>query len=92
MRAPFKLHLSGANIHSSVNNLRPWIERDIEQAQTCPVDDMLQLFLQRVSRRPEAKQPDLLQKCLKEVVRVLNKTPAADRFHPSRIKEALDSL
>ncbi|OJA10728.1 hypothetical protein AZE42_13150 [Rhizopogon vesiculosus] len=53
---------------------------------------MLQLFLQRVCCKPETEQPDLLQKCLKEVVRVLNKKPDAERFHPSGIKAALDSF
>ena len=73
----------------SVKKVFPWIERDIELAQTCLVDDMLRVFLQRASDNPNTEQPDLLATCLKKVVRVLSAASSAGDFHPSRIKEHL---
>lgn len=80
---------SGPSKHA-VTILMP-TEHDIEQAEMYPENDMLQPFLQHASRKPEAKQPNLLHKYIKRVVRIFNKTPTVERFHPSRM-EALDSL
>ena len=78
------------NIHARVDKVRPWIEGDIGQAQQCPIDNMLRVLLQRASRTPNAEQHDLLDKCLKQVVRLLNETPAGGDYHPSRIREHLN--
>ncbi|KIK33245.1 hypothetical protein CY34DRAFT_720533 [Suillus luteus UH-Slu-Lm8-n1] len=55
-----------------IREIRPWIERDIEQAKQCKADAMLQALLQRASCTPKTKQPKLLQKCLKAVLPVCN--------------------
>ncbi|KAG1893857.1 uncharacterized protein F5891DRAFT_743724 [Suillus fuscotomentosus] len=58
-----------------VKEVRPWIQRDIEQAKQCKADAMLQALLQRASCAPcapKTKQPELLQKCLKGVLPVCN--------------------
>ncbi|KAG2096096.1 uncharacterized protein F5147DRAFT_778458 [Suillus discolor] len=55
-----------------VNEVRPWIRRDIEQAKQCKADAMLQALLQHASCAPETKQPELLQKCQKGVLPVCN--------------------
>ncbi|KAG1804415.1 uncharacterized protein BJ212DRAFT_1486696 [Suillus subaureus] len=62
-----------ARISAWVNKVRPWIQRDIEQAKECKADAMLQALLQHASSTPETtKQPELLQKCLKAVLPVCN--------------------
>ncbi|OJA09990.1 hypothetical protein AZE42_03830, partial [Rhizopogon vesiculosus] len=55
-----------------MENLRPWIERDIEQAQTCHADAMLSALLQRASNNPQTEQPQLLDMCLAAVVGLCN--------------------
>ena len=51
---------------------------------------MFRVFLQRASRTPKAGQLDLLEKCLKQVVLLLNETPAEGDYRPSRIRECLN--
>ncbi|KAG0706458.1 hypothetical protein DFH29DRAFT_1022318 [Suillus ampliporus] len=86
-------HISLVGVH--VDEIRPWIQRDIRQAEKCPVDAMLQVLLQRASLDPKTKQPDLLKRCLKAVLPVCNGRAEAavnDKdLHSSHIKEALDS-
>ncbi|KAG0706490.1 hypothetical protein DFH29DRAFT_845929 [Suillus ampliporus] len=85
-------HISLVGVH--VDQIRPWIQRDIQQAEKCPVDAMLQVLLQRASLDPKTKQPDLLKRCLKAVLPVCNghaKAAVNDKdLHSSHIKEALD--
>ncbi|KAG0699555.1 hypothetical protein DFH29DRAFT_1070617 [Suillus ampliporus] len=78
-----------------VEKIRPWIQRDIEQAKTCPVDAMLQVLLQRASIDHKTEQPGLLERCLEAVLPVCNgrvKCAGKDepKLHSSRIKKALD--
>ncbi|KAG0699558.1 hypothetical protein DFH29DRAFT_42328 [Suillus ampliporus] len=89
-------HMSLVDIDIEVEQIRPWIQRDIEQAKTCPVDAMLQVLLQRASLDRKTQQPGLLHKCLEAVLPVCNgrvkcavKNQAT--LHPSKIKEALES-
>ncbi|KAG0699023.1 hypothetical protein DFH29DRAFT_68633 [Suillus ampliporus] len=86
-------HISLVGVH--VDQIRPWIQRDIQQAEKCPVDAMLQVLLQRASLDPKTKQPDLLKRCLKAVLPVCNghaKAAVNDKdLHSSHIKEALDT-
>ncbi|KAG0699553.1 hypothetical protein DFH29DRAFT_1014269 [Suillus ampliporus] len=87
-------HISLVGIE--VEQIRPWIQRDIAQAKTCPVDAMLQVLLQRASLDRKTQQPDLLQKCLEAVLPVCNgrvKCAGKDQatLHSSKIKEALES-
>ncbi|KAG2120529.1 uncharacterized protein F5147DRAFT_831813 [Suillus discolor] len=72
-----------------VKEVRPWIQRDIEQAKQCKVDAMLQALLQRASCAPETKQPELLQKCLKGVLPVCNGQVSAGGISSSGIGTAL---
>ncbi|KAG0695565.1 hypothetical protein DFH29DRAFT_1083311 [Suillus ampliporus] len=79
-----------------LNMFRPWIQRDIERTETCKVDAMLQVLLQRASLDPEIKQPDLLPRCLDAVLDVCNgkTTPPGknpdNKLHSLRIKKALE--
>ncbi|KAG2096097.1 uncharacterized protein F5147DRAFT_778460 [Suillus discolor] len=72
-----------------VKEIRPWIQRDIEQAKQCKADAMLQALLQRASCAPETKQPELLQKCLKGVLPVCNGQVSAGGISSSGIEIAL---
>ncbi|KAG2096090.1 uncharacterized protein F5147DRAFT_641739 [Suillus discolor] len=72
-----------------VKEVRPWIQRDIEQAKQCKADAMLQALLQRASCTPETKQPELLQKCLKGVLSVCNGQVSAGGISSSGIETAL---
>ncbi|KAG2114188.1 uncharacterized protein F5147DRAFT_607426 [Suillus discolor] len=72
-----------------VKEIRPWIQRDIEQAKQCKADAMLQALLQRASCAPETKQPELLQKCLKAVLPVCNGQVSAGGIYSSGIETAL---
>ncbi|KAG1796282.1 uncharacterized protein HD556DRAFT_292111 [Suillus plorans] len=72
-----------------VKEVWPWIQRDIEQAKQCKADAMLQALLQRASCTPETKQPELLQKCLKEVLPVCNGQVSAGGISSSGIETAL---
>ena len=82
------------DLHARVDQIRPWIQRDIEQFQTCQVDVMLQTFLQRASRDPENQQSDLLARCLKAVLPVCNGRAKSDgndrKLHSSNIKGLLE--
>ncbi|KAG2134881.1 uncharacterized protein EDB93DRAFT_835296 [Suillus bovinus] len=73
-----------------VKEVRPWIQRDIEQAKQCKADAMLQALLQRASCAPETKQPELLQKCLKAVLPVCNGDVSAGGMSSSGIETALN--
>ncbi|KAG2352680.1 hypothetical protein BDR07DRAFT_1615549 [Suillus spraguei] len=72
-----------------VKEVRPWIQRDIQQAKQCKADAMLQALLQRASCAPETKQPELLQKCLKKVLPVCNGQVSAGSTHSSGVGTAL---
>ncbi|KAG2032563.1 hypothetical protein BDR03DRAFT_1094849 [Suillus americanus] len=72
-----------------VKEVRPWIQRDIEQSKQCKVDAMLQALLQRASCAPETKQPELLQKCLKAVLPVCNGEVSAGGIYSSGVETAL---
>ncbi|KAG1873195.1 hypothetical protein F4604DRAFT_1904115 [Suillus subluteus] len=72
-----------------VKEVRPWIQRDIEQAKQCKADAMLQALLQRASCAPETKQPELLQKCLKAVLPVCNGQVSAGGIDSSGVETAL---
>ncbi|KAG2149133.1 uncharacterized protein EDB93DRAFT_362687 [Suillus bovinus] len=72
-----------------VKDVRPWIQRDIEQAKQCKADAMLQALLQRASCAPETKQPELLQKCLEAVLPVCNGEVSAGGVSSSGIETAL---
>ncbi|KAG1739397.1 uncharacterized protein EDB91DRAFT_1248752 [Suillus paluster] len=77
-----------------IEKIRPWVQHDIERAEPCRVDAMLQVLLQRVSLDAETEQPDLLGRCLKAVLPVCNgaagKKPDG-YLHSSGIKDALDT-
>ncbi|KAG2149147.1 uncharacterized protein EDB93DRAFT_1337111 [Suillus bovinus] len=73
-----------------VKEVRPWIQRDIEQAKQCKADAMLQALLQRASCAPETKQPELLQKCLEAVLPVCNGDVSAGGISSSGIETALN--
>ncbi|KAG1774429.1 hypothetical protein EV702DRAFT_535694 [Suillus placidus] len=73
-----------------VNKVRPWIQRDIEQAKECKADAMLQVLLQHASSAPETKQPELLQKCLKAVLPVCNGQVSTALVKSSDIATALN--
>ncbi|KAG0692389.1 hypothetical protein DFH29DRAFT_882529 [Suillus ampliporus] len=84
-------------VGTHVNQVRPWIQRDIEKAERCHVDTMLEVLLQRASLDPKTEQHDLLGRCLQAVLSVCNwtatpagKAPDKD-FHSSCIKDALDN-
>ncbi|KAG1727040.1 hypothetical protein EDB19DRAFT_1914396 [Suillus lakei] len=70
--------------------VRPWIQRDIEQVKECKADAMLQALLQRASSAPETQQPELLQKCLKAVLPVCNGQVTARGIYSSGIETALE--
>ncbi|KAG1717241.1 hypothetical protein EDB19DRAFT_1923676 [Suillus lakei] len=72
-----------------IKEVRPWIQRDIEQAKQCKADAMLQALLQRASCSPETEQPELLQKCLKEVLPVCNGQVSAGGIRSSGVETAL---
>ncbi|KAG1826388.1 hypothetical protein DFJ58DRAFT_751139 [Suillus subalutaceus] len=72
-----------------VNKVRPWIQRDIEQAKECKADAMLQALLQHASSTPETKQPELLQKCLKAVLPVCNGQVSTALAKSSDVETAL---
>ncbi|KAG2051452.1 hypothetical protein BDR06DRAFT_589387 [Suillus hirtellus] len=72
-----------------VREVRPWIQRDIEQAKQCKADAMLQVLLQRASCAPETKQPELLCKCLKGVLPVCNGQVSAGGISSSGIETVL---
>ncbi|KAG1730075.1 hypothetical protein EDB19DRAFT_1391181 [Suillus lakei] len=72
-----------------VKEVRPWIQRDIEQTKQCKADAMLQALLQRASCSPETEQPELLQKCLKEVLPVCNGQVSAGGICSSGVETAL---
>ncbi|KAG2096079.1 uncharacterized protein F5147DRAFT_763590 [Suillus discolor] len=72
-----------------IKEVRPWIQRDIEQAKQCKADVMLQALLQRASCAPETKQPELLQKCLKGVLPVCNGQVSTGGISSSGIETAL---
>ncbi|KAG1721496.1 uncharacterized protein EDB91DRAFT_1275625 [Suillus paluster] len=79
-----------------VNQVRPWVQHDIEKAERYHVDKMLEVLLQRTSLNPKTEQPDLLGRCLQAVLSVCNwtampigKAPDKD-FHSSCIKDTLD--
>ncbi|KAG1766866.1 hypothetical protein EV702DRAFT_785943 [Suillus placidus] len=72
-----------------VKEVRPWIQRDIEQAKQCKADAMLQALLQRASCAPETKQPELLQRCLKAVLPVCNGQVSAGGIDSSGVETAL---
>ncbi|KAG2107959.1 uncharacterized protein F5147DRAFT_837161 [Suillus discolor] len=72
-----------------VKEVRPWIQRDIEQAKQCKADAMLQALLQRASCAPETEQPELLQKCLKGILPVCNGQVFAGGMSSSGIETAL---
>ncbi|KAG1888135.1 hypothetical protein F4604DRAFT_1080581 [Suillus subluteus] len=72
-----------------VKEVRPWIQRDIEQVKQCKADAMLQALLQRASCAPETKQPELLQKCLKAVLPVCNGQVSAGGIYSSGVEPAL---
>lgn len=79
---------------ADVDHLRPWLERDLEQAQLCQFDAMLSMFLQRASNAPQTEQPKLLQRCLETVVKLCNPLPPneeeSSKVHPAgEIKDAL---
>ncbi|KAG2032565.1 hypothetical protein BDR03DRAFT_1094850 [Suillus americanus] len=68
--------------------VRPWIQRGIEQVKQCMADAMLQALLQRASCAPDTKQPELLQKCPMEVVTVCNvQASAGDIYSPGVIQD-----
>ncbi|KAG1805969.1 uncharacterized protein BJ212DRAFT_796838 [Suillus subaureus] len=73
----------------NVKKVRPWIQRDIEQAKECKADAMLQALLQRASSSPETQQPELLQKCLKAVLPVCNGQVSAGGIYSSGVETAL---
>ena len=87
------LFYAASDLHARVDQI-PWIQRDIEQSQTCQIDVMLETFLQRASRDAENQQSDLLARCLKAVLPVCNgraKSAGNDRkLHSSLIKELLE--
>ncbi|KAG1754740.1 uncharacterized protein EDB91DRAFT_1076846 [Suillus paluster] len=83
-------------VGTRVNQVRPWVQRDIEKAERCHIDKMLEVLLQRASLDPKTEQPDLLGRCLQAILSVCNwtatpagKAPDKD-FHSSCIKDALD--
>ncbi|KAG2087336.1 hypothetical protein BD769DRAFT_484882 [Suillus cothurnatus] len=73
----------------NVKKVRPWIQRDVEQAKQYRADAMLQALLQRVSSAPETTQPELLQKCLIAVLPVCNGQVSAGGICLSGIETAL---
>ncbi|KAG2149124.1 uncharacterized protein EDB93DRAFT_362196 [Suillus bovinus] len=73
-----------------VKQVRPWIQRDIEQVKECKADAMLQALLQRASSAPETEQPKLLQKCLKAVMPVCNGEASTAFLKSSDVKTALN--
>lgn len=97
---PLSLGASAASNHigligAKINQIRPWIERDIEKTKTCNVDVMLGDLLQRACNNPKTPQPDLLDKCLEAVLKVCNgKFSTKERgpgeiFHSSDIAQSL---
>jgi hypothetical protein len=58
----------------SVNDIRPWIGRDVESYRECHVDKMLQeLLFHCVDRsKPLPDKPTLLADCLKAVLPICN--------------------
>ncbi|KAG2138136.1 hypothetical protein BD769DRAFT_1663701 [Suillus cothurnatus] len=75
---------------ANVKKVRPWTQRDIEQAKECKTDAMLQALLQRASAAPESTQPELLQKCLKAVLPVCNGQASTAHVNSSDIQTALN--
>ncbi|KAG2149127.1 uncharacterized protein EDB93DRAFT_1250051 [Suillus bovinus] len=73
-----------------VKQVRPWIQRDIEQVKECKADAMLQALLQRASSAPETEQPELLQKCLKAVLPVCNGQASTALSKSADVKTALN--
>ncbi|KAG0696690.1 hypothetical protein DFH29DRAFT_1082776 [Suillus ampliporus] len=78
-----------------VEQIRPWIQRDIQEAKTCQADAMLEVLLQRASLDRKTEQPGLLERCLEAVLPVCNgrvKCAGKDepKLHSSKIKKALD--
>jgi hypothetical protein len=75
----------------SVNDIRPWIGRDVESYRECHVDKMLQELLFRCVDRSESKslpdKPKLLADCLKAVLPICNEGQAAQT-----IKEHLGDM
>ncbi|KAG1779616.1 hypothetical protein EV702DRAFT_1194993 [Suillus placidus] len=86
-------HISLVGVN--VDQIRPWIQRDIQETKECKADVMLQALLQRASCDKETEQPHLLQKCLKAVLPVCNGQVACTNndvdLHSSGIKIALDT-
>lgn len=77
-------------IGAKINQIRPWIERDIEKTKTCNVDVMLGDLLQRASNDPETPQPDLLDKCLDAVLKVCNGKFSTKEKKPGQIFRSSD--
>jgi hypothetical protein len=78
-------------LSSRVKEIRPWIERDIEQAKQCKADAMLEALLQRASCTPkiDSEQSELLPKCLKAVLPVCNGQFSAKGISSLCVKTAL---
>ncbi|KAG2120014.1 hypothetical protein BD769DRAFT_1641729 [Suillus cothurnatus] len=66
-------HISTVGVN--VNDIRPWIGRDVENYRECPIDEMLQELLHRCTDRskPLPDKPTLLADCLNAVLPICNK-------------------
>jgi hypothetical protein len=68
------MHIELHRSHS-VNDIRPWIGRDVENYRECLVDEMLQELLYRCidHSKPLPDKPTLLADCLNAVLPICNK-------------------
>ncbi|KAG9310654.1 hypothetical protein JVU11DRAFT_9234 [Chiua virens] len=56
-----------------VDDVHPWIQRDIEDAQECALDTMLKFFLSRcATEESKAKEVDLFSSCYNRVLLICN--------------------
>ncbi|KAH7923181.1 hypothetical protein BV22DRAFT_1036642, partial [Leucogyrophana mollusca] len=85
-----------------VSDIRPWIARDVERAQVCNADALLDLLLQRLSEQNPRASPDqqpppakeLRDRCLAAVLPICNGEPiknGANSITTSAIKTHLQN-
>ncbi|KAG2067179.1 hypothetical protein BDR04DRAFT_1058335 [Suillus decipiens] len=66
-------HISTLGVR--VNDVRPWITRDVDNYRKCDADAMLQELLCGFEERPSSEKSKLLQDSLKAVLEICNNTP-----------------
>lgn len=72
-------HFESDRYLCSVDDIRPWIARDIQNFKTCEVDSMLQSILAGCALDPSESldRSALFQTCLEAVLPLCNETTGA---------------